>query len=163
MKRLLLIAALASLAPAGLAPAADEAKAKGDPVEYQVYNGYFESNKSGLKGDASFLAFTDAKAFDRVFGKAVVMGKKPTFLPKDAFASKLVVAAIKRGGDIWQYKVEKVTADDGTLVVRYEATAKDGGGATFASPLIVAVDKGKYSAVEFVENGKNVGKAAIAQ
>jgi hypothetical protein len=148
----------------GSVRAADEAK--GNKVEFQTHNGYFESNKSGLKGEASYLAFTDEKKFDEVFGKAVVMGGKPNFLPKDAFDKKLVVATIKRGDAVYEYKVEKVTADEGTLYVQYDATAKKGGGtATFATPLIIAVDKdkGKYTKVVFIENGKKAGEAEIGK
>jgi hypothetical protein len=59
-----------------------------------------------------------------------------------------------------------VTADEGTQFVQYEATAKPGGGtATFATPLIIAVDKdkGKYTKVVFLENGKKAGEAEIGK
>jgi hypothetical protein len=147
---------------AAAAPAAD-AGGKGSKVEYKVYSGYFESNKSGLKGDASYLAFTDRAAFKKAFGEAAVMGQKKSYLPRDAFDSLLVVAAVKRGDGVWDYKVEKVTADGGTLTVRYRASAKDGGGATFASPLVLSVPRGEYTAVEFVENGKKVGAAEVGK
>ncbi len=137
--------------------AEEETKAQGSKVGHDVYPSYFESNKSGLKGDVSFLTFSDAKSFDQVFGPAAVMRKKSKFLPKDAFGSKLVVAVIHRGNKVWHYDVEKVTADKGTLYVQYRAKPEGGGGATFASPLIVAVDKGNYSSVVFIENGKKVG------
>jgi hypothetical protein len=148
------------LLPAALA--AEKEKAKGKPVEYEVHKGYFESNRSGLKGAASYLAFTNRKAFDAVFGVGFTMGKKPNVLPENAFESKMVAAVIKRGKSITEYNVEKVTADGGTLYVQYEATEKGGGGtATFASPLIVSVDRGKYTSVVFIENGKKVGTAKV--
>jgi hypothetical protein len=168
MKKLLagiMITLTALSEPVSPGGAADKEKVKAKKVPFEVYDGYFESNKSGLKGAQSFLAFTDAKAFNKTFGKAVVMGKKRKFLPDDAFDSKLVVATIKRGGKIWTYKVEKVGAglDDakGKLFVLYKATSKDGGKARFASPLIIAVDKGKYTSVVFIENGKRAGTARI--
>jgi hypothetical protein len=136
--------------------------AKGSKVGYEVYTGYFESNKSGLKDDpVSFLAFHDAKAFDQVFGTAAVMGKKQKFLPKDAFDSKLVVAVIHRGNAPWRYDVERVTSAEGTLTLQYRARKENGRGATFASPLIVAVDKRDYSSVVFIENGKKTGTTKI--
>ena len=149
--------------PVGFATAAEaeKEKPKAKKVAFEVYTGYFESNKSGLKGPQSFLVFTDAGAFNKTFGKAVVMGEKRKFLPEDAFDSKLVVATIKRGGDIWAYKVENVTAAQGKLFVRYKAFSREGGRARYVSPLIVAVDKGKYSEVVFMENGKKVGTAGI--
>jgi hypothetical protein len=161
MRRALALAAVLSLAAAGLAD--EKAEAKGEKVAYDVYSSYFESNKSGLKGDASYLAFTEPKAFDAVFGVAVVMGKKPSVLAKDAFDSKAVVAVVKRGKAVWTYKVDKVTADGDTLYVQYDATSKEDGSATFASPLIVSVDKGKYKEVVFIENGKKVGTAKIGK
>ena len=147
------------LIAASLAPGSDDAKET--KVEYEVHSGYFEKNNSGLKGDQSFLALTDRKAFDSIFGVGFVMGKKPKTVPENAFNTKLVVATIKRGGDLWTYKVDKVTADKGTLTVHYDATGKDGGGAKFASPLILSVGKGKYKNVVFVEGGNEVGKAEI--
>ncbi len=161
MKTLLLAAAVALLA--GPALAADKDKAKGKKVDFQVYSQYFVSNKAGLKQNPAYLAFTDAKSFNKVFGKAVVMGRKPHFLANDAFETKMVAAVVKRGNKVWSYKVDRVSADDRTLTVRYEAKSRDGGGATFVSPLIVAVDKGKYSRVVFVENGKQVGTATVGK
>jgi len=142
------------------AAADDKVEAKGKDIDYKAYTGYFEKNDSGLKGDASFLAVPDQKALDATFGAGFTMGKKPDIMPKDVFDSKVAVATIKRGKAITEYKVEKVTNDDGTLYVQYTTTEKAGGGsATFASPLVVAVDKGKYTSVVFIENGKKAGTA----
>jgi hypothetical protein len=149
-----------------LAPAAradDKAEPKGDKIDFDVHNGHFESNMSGLKGDASFLAFTDAKAFGAVFGTAAVMGKKYNYMPKDAFDKKLAAAVIHRGDAPWEYKVQKATADGDTVYVQYEATAGKATSARFASPLIVSVDKGKYARVVFIENGKKAGTAEIGK
>jgi hypothetical protein len=160
--RLALSLATAGLALLAAAPARadDKVEAKGKDVDYKGYSGYFEKNDSGLKGDASFLAVTDQKSFDATFGAGFTMGKKPDILPKDSFDSKVAVATIKRGKAITEYKVEKVTNDDGTLCVQYTTTEKGGGGtAMFASPLVVAVDKGKYTSVVFIENGKKAGTA----
>ncbi len=134
-------------------------------VDFDVHTGQFESNKSGLKGDASYLVFTDRAAFDAVFGAAFTMGKKPNVVPKEAFDKKMVVAVIKRGDVLFEYKVSQVTTDDGTLYVEYTATAKGdaGGTAKFASPLIVSVEKGKYTDVVFIENGKKAGAATIGK
>jgi hypothetical protein len=156
------VALLAASTGLALAGDKDKEEAKGDKLPFEVYTSYFEKNNSGLKGDESFLAFTDRKSFDQVFGVAVVMGKKPSVLAKDAFDSKLVVAAIKRGDAPWTYKVDKVTGDGDTLYIQYDATTKKGDGtAKFASPLIVSVDRGKYKTVVFLENGKKVGTADV--
>ncbi len=147
-----------------LSPADAADKAKGKDVDYDIHGGYFESNKSGLTGDSSYLAFAGPKAFDAVFGVAKVQGGKQRFLPKDAFDSKVVVAVVKRGKAIYDYKVEKVTNDDGVLTVQYTAMPQESSGAaTFATPLILSVDKGKYDSVAFIENGKKVAMAKFAE
>ena len=137
--------------------------AMGKTVEFAVYNGYFEKNNSGLKGDSSYLAVTDSKTFEKVFGIARVLGNKQAFLPKDPFDKLLVVAVLKRGDALVQYKLEKVTADDKTLTVTYTTKPGASSGAKFSSPLILSVDKEKYMTVQFVENGKNVEKVEISK
>jgi hypothetical protein len=144
------------------APAPDDDTAKGKEVKFEVHDGHFEKNNSGLKGDSSYLVFTDRDAFDKVFGIARVIGKQ-NFVPKDAFDKKMVVAVIKRGNAVTEYKVEKVTADDGTLYVKYTAKMGTAGTATFASPLILSVDKDKYTEVVFLENGKKVEKVKVGK
>lgn len=157
--RLALTLAAAGLALLAAAPADDKVEAKGKDIDYKAYTGYFEKNDSGLKGDASFLAVTDQKSFDATFGAGFTMGKKPDIMPKDSFDSKQVAAIIKRGNALVEYKVEKVTNDEGTLYVQYTTTEKNGGGAKFNVPYVIAVDKGKYTSVVFIENGKKAGTA----
>jgi len=157
MTRFALLTAVcfALVAPAG---AADEPK--GDKIEYTLHGGHFEKNTAGLKGDQSFLLFTDRDAFDKIFGAGFVMGKKPPVVPKDAFEKNVVVAVITRGKAITTYEVEKMTLDkDGTLYVQYKATTGAAGTATFASPLVVSAPKEKVKKVAFIENGKTVGTA----
>ena len=160
MKALYTALAVFAVTPFVLAAPAPDDTAKGKKVEYNVHNGHFEKNDAGLKGDSSYLAFTDREAFDKVFGAAVTMRKK-NFVPKDAFDKKMVVAVIKRGNALTEYKVEKVTADEGTLYVQYTAKMGAAGTATFATPLIVSLDKDKYKAVVFLENGKKVDKVKL--
>jgi hypothetical protein len=129
------------------------------PVEFTVHSGYFERNDSGLTGASSFLVIEDRTSFDKLFAVAFTMGPRPNVLPDDAFATKAVVAVIKRGGESWEYTVQGVTEQDCVLTVRYTATSEDGHGARFASPLIVSVPKGTFRQVVFTEGGKEVGKA----
>jgi hypothetical protein len=138
---------------------------KGEKVEFtQHANGYFEKNNAGLKGDLSTLAITDAKTFDSIFGIGRVMGPMPNFLPEDAFDKKMVVAVIKRGNAFYQYKVDSLTTSDDALYLKYTATGNGAGGtATFASPLILSLDKGKYKSVVFFEGDKKVGKVEIGK
>lgn len=127
-------------------------------VAYRVYKSYFESNNSGLKGANSYLFLPDQQSFDKIFGAAAVMGNND-FLPSDSFGSKSVAAVIKRGNRIWNYAVQQVDRKGNSLYIRYKATPSIPNSATFASPLIVAVDKANYDSVVFIENGKRVGIA----
>ena len=60
-----------------------------NPIEYMVHSGYFEKNNSGLKGEASYLAIKDRETFDKAFGVAFTMGKKPNVRPPDLQQSSL--------------------------------------------------------------------------
>jgi hypothetical protein len=140
------------------------AKEKGKRVGYTVYKGYFQKNTAGLEGRSSYLTFTDRQSFDKVFGPAPILRNRGRFLPAKAFDTEVVVAVIKRGTSPWTYGVKSVRAEDGKLYVRYTATTKNvGDSARFASPLILAVDKGKYSTVVFIENNKRVGTADVGK
>ncbi len=150
------------VASTALAAATAAEEPKGDKVPFTLHKGYFESNKSGLKGDASYLVITNQKTFDETFGLAVTKGAKPVPLPKDAFETLTVLATIHRGKAVWEYNVKSVTADKDTLCIAYEATSKEGSGtATFASPMVVSVPKGKYTSVVFLENGKKVATVEV--
>jgi hypothetical protein len=152
--------ALLALA-AALAPAPEPAEQK---VDFTVLGpGYFESNKSGLKGEASYLAFKTSEAFGKVFKSHFVPGGKAKLLPKGAFEKQMVVAVVKRGQETFAYKVAGLTAAGGVLKLRYTSQGRGKGTATFASPLIVALPKGKYTAVEFFDGDKKVGSAKVPE
>jgi hypothetical protein len=163
MKTLLtVLAALCLPLFVAAAPAPDTDNPKGEKVAHDVHNGHFVKNTFKPKGDSAYLAFTDRDSFDNVFGIGRVIGGRQNFVPQDAFDKKMVVAAIKVGNAITTYKVEDVRADGKTLYVRY--TAKAGAAnptATFASPLIVSLNKGGYSSVVFIENGKKTEKVKV--
>jgi hypothetical protein len=147
-------------------PAADaDKKEKETKADYKVYDGYFESNQSGLKGKSSFLVFTDKKAFDKVFRPAppLLGGKKKTMLPPDAFKTGIVVAVVKRGNQLWTYKVQSATSCKGKITLSYQAESRDGGSATFASPLIVALPGASEPQVRFEENGKEAALVNVAK
>jgi hypothetical protein len=130
-------------------------------VTYQVYGSYFESKNSGLGGQSSYLVLPTQRAFDTHFGAAAVMGKN-NFLPRDAFASQVVIAVIKRGAAITNYRVQSVETNAGTLSIRYKTStsASTSGSATFASPLILTVPKSNFRSVVFIENGQRVGEVS---
>jgi inhibitor of cysteine peptidase len=158
MKRIMLVLAVTALVcvvPAFAKKGAPERK-----VDYQRYESYHENNNDGLKGKTSYLAFTSQADFDKVFGPAATMGPN-SFLPDNSFGSKLVVAAIRRGGFLSKYDVTKVTARGRTLYVWYNLKDEPSSSATFRSPLILAVDKGDYSRVVFMQNGRRAGTASL--
>jgi hypothetical protein len=92
---------------------------------------------------------------------AMVMQDKSHRLPADAFKSNVVLAVIKRGNAVWEYKVDGVSMKDGVVEIRYNATSTPSDSATFASPLIVSIPRDNCKAVEFVENEKPVKTVAV--
>lgn len=130
-----------------------------DKMEYKVHGPYFESNKSGLKGDSSYLFFSSKDKFGDVLRPVppLMKGKKADPVKDASFTDGVVLAVIKRGASVTTYKVEEVTFDKaGILKVRYTATAGKPGTATFASPLVVSVAKKDVKVIEYIENGKKV-------
>jgi hypothetical protein len=128
-----------------------------------TYGGYFVSNKFEPDAAKSFVVIHDQEQFSNVFGVAMVMRDKHHRLPKDAFKSLMVIAAIKRGNALVEYKVESVTEAKGVVELKYTTTEKKSDTATFACPLIVSIPKGKYTAVQFVENGKPIKKVEMGK
>ena len=126
------------------------------PIDFDIHNGYFVSNKFEPNAPTSFVVLKDQKSFDEVFGAAFVMHDKSHRLPPQAFDTQFVVAAIHRGKAMWEYKVQSVTAQGPTLIVNYTTTATPQATAEFACPLILSIAKGNYTAVQFVEDGKPV-------
>lgn len=128
---------------------------------YDTYGGYFVSNKFEPDVAQSFVVIHDQEQFDKVFGVAFVMGDTSHRLPENAFKSLMVVAPIKRGAAVWEFKVEDVSVKDGVVELKYTTTSTKSDTATFACPLIVSIPKGKYTAIQFVENKKSVTKVEI--
>jgi len=125
-------------------------------LPHDTYSGYFVSNKFEPDAAQSFVVLADQEQFDKVFGVAFVMNDKSPRLPKDAFKTLMVIATIKRDNAFWEFKVEGVTVDEGVVRLRYKATSKKTSETMFACPLIVSIPRGKYKAVEFVENDEKV-------
>jgi len=132
-------------------------------VVFDTYNGYFVSNKFEPDQPASFVVIRDQKAFDAVFGAGFVMGDKSHRLPDNAFDSKMVLAAIKRGKAICDFKVVEVIVDQGIVTLKYNVKSSPQAGADYACPLIVSIPRSGYSAVRFVEDGQLVKGIAFPQ
>jgi len=147
---------------AAIAWAAEPATAPA-PIPFTTHDGYFASNQFEPDKAESFVVLKDQKAFDQVFGVGMVMHDKSHRLPADAFEKNMVLAAIKRGKAMWQFKVKEVVADGLVLTVRYTAASEKSDSAEFACSLIVSVPKGEYTTVVFEEGGKVVGKKQIKE
>ena len=159
MKRSRAVVVLIAVGCVGqLATAAEAAKLK-----FDIYSGYFVSNKFEPDAAESFVVATSQEQFDKVFGAAFVMKDKSHRLPANAFNSLMVIAPIKRGKATWEFKVENVTEENGVVELRYTVTSQPSKSAAFTVPLIVSIPKGDYKAVQFVENGKQVEKVEIAK
>jgi hypothetical protein len=130
-------------------------------LPFDTYSGYFVSNKFEADAATSFVVIDDQAQFDQVFGVAFVMGDKSHRLPKDAFQSNVVLAAIKRGNAHVEFKVEGVAVELGVVHLRYAVTSRATPDTTFACPLIVSIPRGDYQAVEFIEDGKLVKTAKV--
>jgi hypothetical protein len=137
--------------------------AEGTKLRFDIYSGYVVSNQFEPNAAESFLLITDQQHFDKTFGVATTTGGKPHLLPKDTFKSNMVLAAVKRGKTLWEFKVDEVTESKGVVEIRYTATKVKTESATVASLLIVSIAKGKYGEVQFVENGKTTKKVELGK
>ncbi len=160
LRRLLAIALF--VAPALLL--ADDKKDDKKAPEFVVHTGHFEKNTSGLKDEPSLLLLKDDTAFGAIFGAVPPSGlggggRKNNPVTKDVFDNSVVAAVVKRGKAITTYTEVSTKTDGETLTVTFKSEAGKPGTATFASPLVVAVPKGKITKVVFVENGKEIGTA----
>jgi hypothetical protein len=135
---------------------------KDDKITFEVFaKGYFVKNNAPLPGNPAYLILRDMKSYDQIFGIGFVMGAKPNRVDEKLFAGHVVVSVIKSGNTLWKYEVEKVRRVKDQLIVHYTAMGKESATAKFNSPLIVAVPRGDYAEIVFVENGKEVGKQAM--
>jgi hypothetical protein len=139
----------------------------GAPVAFDIVNGYWVSKQFAPNEAASFVVFRDQKAFQAAFGVQAEMGTSVHPLPKDAFETRMVVAAVKREKDYRAYTVQAVTVEAGVLTLQYNTT---GFARSRSAPdsmdksnvLIISVPKGDYAAIKFVEDGKVVKKLDLA-
>ena len=112
-----------------------------------------------MNDEKSYLVLTDQEQFDKVFHPAP-RASKNTFLPSNSFETKIILATIKRGS-MRRHSDVTVTEKDGVLTVSYTAEDDKPGSATYRAPLILAVDKGEYDEVVFMENGERAGEVKL--
>lgn len=130
--------------------------AEPQPVKFDTYDGYFVSNKFEPDTPESYVLLTDQKAFNNTFGVAFVMGDKSHRLAKDVFTGHVVVAVVKRGMAITEFKVNQISESADGLEIRYTTKEQKQNSAQFASPLIISVPRKDYQSIRFVENEKLV-------
>jgi hypothetical protein len=158
MKRVLYVATMIVIM--FVVPAVARKPAREQSVAFQRYESYFVRNDWGLTGEPAYLAITSQAQFDQIFGMAAMGGS--TFLPENAFDAKLVVATVVRGSFYRRYEVTKVTGKGRKLYVWYKINDEPSSSATFASPLILAVDKNDYEQVIFMKDGKQAGQVSVS-
>jgi hypothetical protein len=116
---------------------------------------YFVNNTYEPNAAESFAMLTGLEQFDNVFRVGMTMTSKRPTINAQTFQSQTILAVIKRG-PMCHYTVQSVAAKGDGLEVRYQVQTDPPGSATYAVPLILAVPKGEYASVAFVENGKEV-------
>ena len=161
----------ALIAAATTATAAPAPKGEAAKLEFKAYpNSYFVKNTAGVKDGTTVLVLAGKGDFDKVFqavppaGLGRPGGAKKEFLPadKDDYAKLLVVAVVTQGKAMTTYAVDGVEAMDGVVTVKYKFDSKGAGGtATFSSPLVVSVEKGKYSKVVFLDGDAKAGEVEV--
>ncbi|MDC0048622.1 hypothetical protein OAL09_04700 [Verrucomicrobia bacterium] len=127
---------------------------KNQKLKFEIYSGYFVSNKFEPSETRSFVVAKNQKQFDQIFGVAFVLGDKSHRLEENELKSKTVIAAIRRGKSLCDFKIHSIINKNGVLEMRYAAKMQKESTASFACPLIISVPKGNYKAIHFIENGK---------
>jgi hypothetical protein len=146
MMRFIKICGLGVLAGLLMARAAD----KPEPLQ-----SLFVKNDAGLDKPANFVVIKDQKQFDKFFGHATVMWQKKKTPPPD-FNKQLLVAAIHQGNFYTEYKVQAVTNVNSVMTIRYTTKARPTPSTSYACPMILALPREGFTAVQFIENDKPV-------
>ena len=147
--RLVLIGALVlAFTGAALAAAAPPAM-----VPFATYGSpYFVRNDFEPRAPRSYAVIRTWEAFQAAFGVGVTMnGPKATIAPA-TFRSKMLLVAIERG-PLCSFVSAKVARNASGLRVEYGLRCPTASSASFAVPLILAVERSGL-AVSFVENGR---------
>lgn len=130
-----------------------------ESTQFEIYSGYFVSNKFEPNESTSHLVIHNQADFGQIFGTARVMRDPSNRLKSGTFDTHVVLAAVYRGPKIVTFEVDGASdVGNKVLELRYAASAADatndgGGTASYACPLIVSVPKSDYSTVRFINNG----------
>ena len=125
-------------------------------VAFERYDqSYFIQNDAGLNDDGSFLVLTSQNDFDLVFGTAGTM-RNSKFLPKNFFDTHMVLVTNKKGNFLREYEVKQVVEANGKLYLVYTTVDGQPGRYSNSAYMSVAVPKGNYKEIVFIENGKQI-------
>jgi hypothetical protein len=171
MARPLLLLLATGLVPLAAGPslAGGGTEARGGRVACTLLGGYTETVPSvldvtGLKGLASYVVLHNQENFDKVLVKDPAARGRPDLLPPGAFDKKIVLGVIRRGSNAWRYQVSRVTASGETLSLHFTSASQfAGNNQVYISPLLVAVDRGKFTSVVFLDNGREVARRQVGE
>ncbi len=111
-------------------------------VSFQTINQYFvkntvhpEAGKTERQGVCSSQA-----EFDALFGPAA-LNQENQFLPDDFFSHSFILYYIQWGDTPWEYHVEGLTSTPDGLHLRISRTGEPSPNASFASCLLLGIDK----------------------
>jgi hypothetical protein len=124
-------------------------------VPFATYGSpYFVRNDFEPKAARSYAVIRTWSAFQAAFGVGTTMnGPKATIAPA-TFGAKMLLVVVERG-PLCSFVSAKVARNAAGLRVEYGLRCPAATSASFAVPLILAVERSD-SAVSFVENGRTV-------
>lgn len=125
-----------------------------ETLPFSTHEGY--SVKRGLAEGTHFFAFHDKTSFDEVFYWISDHNPRQP-IPETYFATKIIVAVIKKGNRYWQMTVRKASFRDRNVTVDYAARlVVEDMSWTAAIPLVISIPIVDYESIAFVENGATV-------
>jgi hypothetical protein len=149
--RLLLVAAILL----GLARTASAASSPPAAIPFTTYGKpYFVRNDFQPGVPRSYVVIRSWTEFGTVFGLGTTMGGPRATIGPDLFRAKMLLVAIERG-PLCAFVSAKVDRTASGIALVYGLRCPGPSSATFAVPLIVAIDRSD-APVSFVENGRTI-------
>lgn len=138
---------------------------RGEPVlvDYYVISDYqpLDSFDSGFS--RSCVVLEDIRSFAKAFATTTEEGLRASLIPVSAFQNEMFLGVVRRSREnVFDLAVDSVEDKDGELVFRYTTQSKPPERGENITSLLVAVPRGDYSAVRFVENGEMVKVVPLA-
>lgn len=115
---------------------------------------YFVRNDFQPSLPRSYVVIRSWNEFGTVFGVGTTMGGPRATIGPDLFRAKMLLVAIERG-PLCAFSAAKVDQTAAGIALVYGLRCPAPSSASFAVPLIVAIDRSD-AAVSFVENGRTI-------